>query len=214
MRGFDDPRGRQGEQLAFEAERALNTGEVDRARTLFAQAAELEEKVVADTNPGEPRVKRVLAVSAVALWYKAYRLSRAQTLARHYLALGTVIDDDLRELDGMIREARRRDDDSRAHPAPARSRRSEAAQQYSEVLGEIEWRRAMGSSTPAGVGVSAGEIERLWANLSDEDHEAIERDLEALETLETLERTGEFLCVDVGLDKVGEVGPRAAQVSR
>jgi hypothetical protein len=211
MRGFDDPRGRQSEQLSFEAERALNAGELDRARTLFARAAELEEKVVADTNPGEPRVKSVLAVSAVALWYKACRLSRAQTLARHYLAMGTVVGDDLRELDELIREARRRDNDNRAHSMPGLSWRSEAARQYCEVLDEIEWRRATGPSAAATSGAVANELERLWANLNDEDHEAIERELEALEMLDS---TGEFLYADVELDRVAEAGPRAARASR
>lgn len=211
MRGFDDPRGRQSEQLAFEAERALSAGEFDRARSLFARAAELEEKVVVDTSPDEPRVRSVLAVSEVALWYKAHRLSRAQALARHYLAIGITVEADLRELHHLIREARRKGSDHRARPISTLSRRSEAARQYCEVLDEIEWRRVTNSSPSAVSTVVANELERLWAKLGEEDREAIELELEALETLD---RTGEFLYADVEIDKVGEAGPRTSRGAR
>ena len=91
MTGFDDPRGQQGEALAFEAERALRAGHTEEARRLFADAAALEEAIVEDAGADQPRVRSVLAVSAVALWYKAGDLTRVEQLACKYLAAGTVL---------------------------------------------------------------------------------------------------------------------------
>jgi len=210
MTGFDDPRGRRSEQLAFEAERAANTGELDTARALFAQAAELEEQVVADTDPAQPRVKSVLAVSAVALWYKAHRLTRAQALARHYLAAGVALEEaSIRELRALIHEARRAND-QRDQPTVTAAKKTDAAQRYCEVLDEIEWRRATAPSSPMIPIAGTTELERLWAKLDDEDRKAIEREIQALEMLD---RTGEFLYSDVELDKVEEAGPRVARAS-
>lgn len=212
MRGFDDPRGRQSEQLAFEAERAMNAGELDAARGLFAQAAELEEKVVADTDSAEPRVKSVLAVSAVALWYKAHRLTRAQILARHYLTAGVAVDgESVRELRALIRNAQQaRGSGGQSSTFPV-ANRSDVAQRYCEVRDEIEWRRATVAPDPKMPAAVTAELERLWAKLDDEDRLAIEHEVEALEMLE---RTGEFLCADVELDKVEESGPRVARASQ
>ncbi len=107
MSGFDDPRGRRSEELAFEAERAHRSGDDRRARSLFEQAAELEEQAVADTDPAEPRVRGVLAVSSVALWCKARRYDRAETLARGYLDTSAVTDEEsVRELRAAGLEAR------------------------------------------------------------------------------------------------------------
>jgi hypothetical protein len=211
MRGFDDPRGRQSEELAFEAERAEHGGDVQRARALFAQAAVLEEQVVADTDPAEPRVKSVLAVSSVALWYKAHRFTRAQTLARHYLAIGATADDEsARELRTLLRKAQQ-DNDARGQRTPAPAKRSAVVRRYCEVRDQIEWLRATLGAEPTVPPTATAEIERLWAKLDEDDRFAIEAEIEALEALED---TGEFLCVDVERDKVEMAGPRAARASR
>lgn len=212
MRGFDDPRGRRSEQLAFEAERAMNAGELAAARALFVQAAELEEQVVAETDPAESRVKSVLAVSAVALWYKAHRLTRAQALARHYLAAGVAVDEEsVRELRALIPNAQR-DNGSDGQPAtlPA-ANKSDAAQRYCEVRDEIEWRRATALGDPKLPAAATAEFERLWAKLDDEDRLAIEHEMEALEMLD---KTGELFFADVELDKVEQSGPRVARAPR
>lgn len=212
MTGFDDPRGRQSEELAFEAESAERGGDVQRARALFTQAAELEEQVVADTDPAEPRVKSVLAVSSVALWYKAHRFTRAQTLARHYLAMGAAADDEsARELRTLLRKAQQ-DNDARSQrtTAPA-AKRSAVVRRYCEVRDQIEWLRATLGAEPIVPPTATAEIERLWAKLDEDDRLAIEAEIEALEALED---TGEFLCVDVERDKVEMAGPRAARASR
>jgi hypothetical protein len=91
MIGFNDPRGQQSEALAFQAERAGRAGRAEEARRLFAEAAALEEAIVEDARGDEPRVWSVLAVSAVALWYKAGDLARVEQLACRYLAAGTVL---------------------------------------------------------------------------------------------------------------------------
>lgn len=212
MRGFDDPRGRRSEELAFEAERADKDGDAARARARFAQAAELEEQVVADTDPAEPRVKGVLAVSSVALWYKARRFTRAQTLARHYLAVGAAADEEsVRELRALIRKAQQ-DNDTRVQQTTAlMAKRSDVVQRYCEVRDQIEWRRATLSSGPIVPPTATAELERLWTRLDEDDRLAIEAEMEALESLEN---TGEFLCADVELDKVEAAGPRAARASR
>lgn len=64
---FDDPRGRRAEELCFRAERASG----DEAKRLYAEAALLETAVARDIPPTEPRIRGVLAVSAVAMWRKA-----------------------------------------------------------------------------------------------------------------------------------------------
>lgn len=92
MTGLDDPRGPQGEALAFQAERALRAGRIDDALRLFAEAAALEESIVEDVGADEPRVRSVLAVSAVALWYKAGDLAKVEQLACKYMAAGTVLE--------------------------------------------------------------------------------------------------------------------------
>lgn len=95
---FDDPRSRESEELAFRAERAESAGNPEASKQLFARAAALEEAVIADTPPSSPRVKRVLAISAVALWLKAHEHVRASDLAMKYVADGLVTEEDLVEM--------------------------------------------------------------------------------------------------------------------
>jgi hypothetical protein len=86
MSGMDDPRGREVDELAWQAEQELRRGNIDAANQLHARAAELEQ-AIADATSAEPvRARSVLAVSAVALWYKAARWREAEALAHRYLA--------------------------------------------------------------------------------------------------------------------------------
>lgn len=85
-KSFDDPRSRESELLAFRAEQALHAGHSAEARILYAQAAELEEAVVADTDPAEPRVRGVLAISTIALWLKAQQPERVRQAGERFLA--------------------------------------------------------------------------------------------------------------------------------
>jgi len=82
---FEDPRGRQSEALAQEAERAEREGQLARARELYLRAATLEEAVALEVPGTAPRVRSVLAVSAVALWLRAEAWSEAARAARAFL---------------------------------------------------------------------------------------------------------------------------------
>jgi hypothetical protein len=82
---FADPRRARSEDAAFRAERAWSDGQPDEAKRLFAEAAELEEQVARDVPISLPRVRSVLAISAVALWYKAGDFERAKRLAYAFL---------------------------------------------------------------------------------------------------------------------------------
>lgn len=83
---LEDPRGRRSEELAFDAERAWKAGDRALARKLFEQAAELEYEVAREVPGTEPRVRSVLAVSAVALWNDAGRYEAAARAACAFLA--------------------------------------------------------------------------------------------------------------------------------
>lgn len=83
---FVDARRALSEAASFRAEQAWSTGDVEAARKLFAEAALLEEAVALEVPAGSSRVRSVLAISAVALWYKAADFERAKRTA--YVFLG------------------------------------------------------------------------------------------------------------------------------
>lgn len=111
MTGFDDPRGRNSEELAYAAESAMQAGDPQGARRLFADAARLEEQRAFDADPNAPRVRSILAISAVALWFKARELTRALVLARHFITTGATTKAELDELLASIRAAWSDDDE-------------------------------------------------------------------------------------------------------
>lgn len=87
VKGFlQDARGQESEALAFEAERAWKTGDQKRAMSLFAQAANLEYQVARDVPGDQPRVRGVLAISAVALWIDARQYDEGARVACEFLA--------------------------------------------------------------------------------------------------------------------------------
>lgn len=102
MSGIDDPRGREVDELAWQAEQQQRSGDLERATGLFARAAAIEESIAEAATSQPPRVRSVLAVSAVALWYKAAQWQHAEVLAHRYLAqpdhLTAEAHDELREL--------------------------------------------------------------------------------------------------------------------
>lgn len=83
---LQDARGQQSEALAFEAERAWKAGDQAQALSLFAQAADLEYQVARDVPGEQPRVRGVLAISAVVLWLDARRYDEAARSAGEFLA--------------------------------------------------------------------------------------------------------------------------------
>ena len=82
---FDDPRGRESDELSFFAEKALARGETIEAEALFARAAKLETELALSISSEEPRVLSVIAISAVALWLKARNLAECEALALRLL---------------------------------------------------------------------------------------------------------------------------------
>ena len=98
---LDDPRGRQSEALAHEADVLARQGSDARARELYAQAAQLEAAVALEVPLDMPQVHSALAVSAVALWLKAGRHEETQALARRFLATPPLTSDAERQLQVM-----------------------------------------------------------------------------------------------------------------
>jgi hypothetical protein len=108
---FDDPRGRESEVLAYRAERAESIGLRAEAVELFRKAAELEEAVVVDVPASQPRIRRILAMSTLALWVRAGLHDHASSLALDYIASGILTEEDLGEMsDRMVRDALRDDE--------------------------------------------------------------------------------------------------------
>jgi hypothetical protein len=83
---FDDPRHRRSEELAFEAEHAERSGDLDTAARKYAEAASLEEDNALAVPADAPRVRGLLAVSAVALWLRAERWDDAARAGCTFLA--------------------------------------------------------------------------------------------------------------------------------
>jgi hypothetical protein len=82
---FDDPRNRQSELLAFQAETLQKQGDLAAAREHYARAAALETSILEDTPREQRQAFNILAVSAVALWKKAGRPDRVEELASRLL---------------------------------------------------------------------------------------------------------------------------------
>jgi hypothetical protein len=78
----------RSERLAAEGEQAARSGDRALAEELYRQAGEAEAAALDDVDPEKPRTRGITAVSAIALWYKAHDLSRAEQLAHRCLAGG------------------------------------------------------------------------------------------------------------------------------
>jgi|LNFM01.1.fsa_nt_gb hypothetical protein len=103
---FDDPRSRRAEERAFEAERCERRGEFARARELYLEAAENSLSVALDVQ-GLPRVRSVLAVSAVCLFRRAGRYDRAIEAAERLLAEDlSLTEEAAHELRDIVRSSR------------------------------------------------------------------------------------------------------------
>lgn len=81
-----NPHHQEAQALAAEAELVAQRGDSQRARELYSLAADLEQKAVAVTDIKTPRTFSILALSTVALLYKAGRLDEAELLSFRFLA--------------------------------------------------------------------------------------------------------------------------------
>ena len=78
---------RVSERCASEADVAARRGEVECAKDLYATAAKAESRALDELGDDKPRAYGIIAVSAVALYYKARLWQDAQELA--YRSLGS-----------------------------------------------------------------------------------------------------------------------------
>ncbi|NOU33846.1 MAG: hypothetical protein HOO96_38625 [Polyangiaceae bacterium] len=99
---FLDPRRAKSDELAQKAEVAWRAGDRVAAREHFANAAELEEAVAVTVSVESPRVRSVLAISAVALWYKADELKRAKRVAYRFLSGDGITVQGVAELERLV----------------------------------------------------------------------------------------------------------------
>lgn len=103
---FDDPRRRRSEELAFFAERAEATGDLRTALARYAEAAALEEQNAAEVPGDVPRVRSVLAISAVALWLRADQWDEAARAGCAFLAAPQMLTPEgRRELQALVDRA-------------------------------------------------------------------------------------------------------------
>jgi hypothetical protein len=83
---LEDPRRAKVEAYAQAAETAWRAKGHKDSDDLFAKAAAIEEEVAREVPAASPRTRSVLAISAVALWYKARNYARAKRTAYTFLA--------------------------------------------------------------------------------------------------------------------------------
>lgn len=83
---FGDSRRRESEECAFLAERLERQGKFEDAKAYYRKAASLETEVIMDLVNAPHRVRSVLAVSAVALWFKCGDIANAQKHAHRFLS--------------------------------------------------------------------------------------------------------------------------------
>ena len=106
---FDDERHRRSEERAFAAERAERKGSFDEARLAYEEAASLEEQAARAVPGVVPRVRALLAISAVSLWLKARRWDDAARAGCSFLAEPAALTPDgRRELESLVGLARAR----------------------------------------------------------------------------------------------------------
>ncbi|MFB6263855.1 MAG: hypothetical protein ABEL76_09570, partial [Bradymonadaceae bacterium] len=86
MNIFDDERAERSDELITEANEAFAEGEVERARELYARAAELETELALDAPGDRPEIKGMLAESAVELWCNSTEVERTRDAIKSLLA--------------------------------------------------------------------------------------------------------------------------------
>lgn len=77
---------RRAQEISEHASLRRRGGDLLRARVLYAEAAQLEQKALSMIPPGHSRTRAILGVSAVALWCKSARYVQADKLAQELLA--------------------------------------------------------------------------------------------------------------------------------
>ena len=94
------------ERLASEAQVASLQGRATEARELYAQAADAEDKALADLDRSKIRTAGISAVSAASLYYKAADLVRAEEVAATWLGVGWLPDFAKAQLRSLLQSIR------------------------------------------------------------------------------------------------------------
>ena len=92
----------KSEVLAGEAEAARRGGDVGKAQTLYAQAADAESLALDQLDKSKTRTLGISAISAAALRYKARQYAEAQQLAYKWLGTGLLPDFAEEQLQGLL----------------------------------------------------------------------------------------------------------------
>lgn len=83
-----DRRRARSEELALHAEQASSREQRDEAARLFAEAAALESQVAREVPTAQARLRSILAISSMALWYKSGDFDQAESEAYWFLSRG------------------------------------------------------------------------------------------------------------------------------
>ena len=97
------------ENLASQAQAALNKGRREEALDLYNSAARAEEKALEDLDKSKSRTLGISAVSTVSLYYKADKFERAREVALRWLkykALPAFAEEQLRSLLGVLPDSK------------------------------------------------------------------------------------------------------------
>src|SRR5688500_492036 len=78
---------RRAETLMGRAERLEATGQLEEARRLYLEAAELEHEVLREIPASRPRTRGIIAVSTASLFWRAGVQDEVARVAREYLAV-------------------------------------------------------------------------------------------------------------------------------
>lgn len=106
VRFFTDPRRERSQELTVFAEDKVSKGDFAGARSDYAEAARLEEENARDVDAAFPKVRSVLAISAVALWLRSEQWDEAARAGCTFLAEpGKLLPDGQRELQKLVDRA-------------------------------------------------------------------------------------------------------------
>lgn len=100
---------RESERHAADAELCIHRGDHARAKELYGLAADAEKQALSELKSSEkPRTHSIISVSAVALYYKAWRLCDAERLAKKCLENGDLLDFAARQVSHLLESIDRR----------------------------------------------------------------------------------------------------------
>ena len=97
------------ERLASHAQAALHESRREDAAALYSQAADAEDRALADLDDAETRTVGITVVSAASLHYKAGSFARAEEIAEQWLGCDSLPASAREELRGLLQSIRTQD---------------------------------------------------------------------------------------------------------